>query len=53
MSYKLKYFSARQCIAALLLFGALGLSSAFGAQADVAAALAHPDRPDADTENDA
>jgi len=53
MSYKLKHFSARLSIAALSLFGALGLSSAFGAQADVAAALAHPDRPDADTENDA
>ena len=36
MSYKLKHFSARLSIAVIYLFGALGLSSAVGAQADLA-----------------
>lgn len=53
MRDKINRFSPRLSIAALSLFGALGLSPAFAEQADIAAALSHPDRPAADAENDA
>lgn len=53
MSFKMNHKAILSGIAALSVFGALSVQPAIGAQADIAAALAHPDRPSADAENDA